>query len=712
MAYTPPSSTQLPFVFTASGYTAPSGELLFEYTSEVGSFNNLNSAVQVMQLYHDETYTYVKSCPKYVVGYSDGIVQIMKGRCIFGGIRDLWSSIAGITILSQTDDLQSIVKVMRSGIFDLSANISMHLPEDIKYSIKPVHEVVTDFPGSIHGWRQSDLYSTILMHPPKDLESSLFVKRTATADLDMFIHAWQVKDLQLRIDRVFPFDLPITLSPILPANLSAYLKTRYVVDLGSNLKGWGLKDLSAYIDIIFAYDLNVKIHGRDDMFGDLYFRIKGRAIEVQKFLSASLRGVVGKDLNASLIATYMSNLLGYVFPVLPKDISANIYAWHVHDLQFTLNGQRSRWDLLASIFPNNNLSILGATICSRVGTKIPSNLPANIHSWYASHLTSNIGVIASGNLQAVLIPFGYSANFSSSIYPKMVRLTAIIKVATMEHKDLSAMINSFCVYTNHKNLTASLYTIYKSDLSSYVRALKYSYKPFTLSATVGYADTITQVDKYKINFTIAEGSMTTFDRYTIGLTVFSSVKHLSSYIRGIMQSVSLGSSIKAELLEEYDFGKIANTEPVIQLSYDGIFKGSAMVELSFESLVKDYYYSTDGDYAWKTDRLDRWILDLTSYLPRNIISGLRRRLHKSKKLYDLKRFSSIDEAMRHAIVYVTEYPQSDLSNSIYCIGTYTSLGSIISPLYIKSDNAYLSSEVFPVEPKIIVGIEQNGIEII
>lgn len=712
MAYTPPSSTQLPFVFTAGGYTAPSGELLFEYTSKVSSFNNLNSAIQVMQLYHDETYTYVKSCPKYVVGYSGGIVQIMKGRCVFGGIRDLWSSIVGIVALSQTDDLQSIIKVMRSGIFDLSANISMHLPEDIKYSIKPVHEVVTNFPSLIRGWQQSDLYSTILMHPPKDLESSLFVKRTATDNLDMFIHAWQVKDLQVHIDRVFPFDLQITLSPILPANLSAYLKTRYVADLGSNLKGWGIKDLSAYIDIIFAYDLNVKIHGRDDMFGDLYFRIKGRAIEVQRFLSASLRGFVGKDLNASLIPTYISNLLGYVFPVLPKDISANIYAWHVHDLQFTLNGQRSRWDLLASIFPNNNLSMLGATICSRLGTKVPLNLSASIHSWYTSYLTSTIGIIASGNLQAILIPFGYSANLSSSIYPKMIRLTTIIKVATMEHKDLSAMINSFCVYTNHKNLTASLHTIYKSDLSSYVKVLKYSYKPFSLSATVGYADTITQVDKYKISFTVVEGSMTTFDRYTIGLNVFSSVKYLSSYIRGIMQSVSLGASIKAELLEEYNFGKIANTEPVIQLSYDGIFKGSAMVELSFKSLVRDYYYSTDGDQAWKTDRLDQWILDLTSYLPRNIVSGLRRRLHKSKKLYDLKRFSSIDEAMRHAIVYVTEFPQSSLSSSVNCIGGYTSLGSIISPLYIKSGDAYLSSEVFPVEPKIIVGIEQNGIEII
>lgn len=708
--YIPPSSTQLPFTFTTGGYTAPSGDLLFEFAAKTSSFSNLNAAIQVMQLYHDEAYTYVKSCPKHVIGYSGGIVQIIKGPCVFGGIRDLRAFIIGLDISSDAKDLSGFIKGVGNDVSDLSAGISMHLPENIRGIIKPIHRVVIDFPGSIYGWQKLDLYANILMHPPKDLEASIFVKRRLDTDLNASIHAWHIKDLQARVDRVFPFDLSATLLTIQPVDLPAYLKTRYAIDLNSSLKGWGVKDLSAYIDIIFANDLNAEIYGRDDMFGDLRFRIKGRAIEVQRFLAASVSGVVGKDLNAILVPVYMSNLPGYVFPVLPKDISATIYAWHAFDLRATLNGQRALWDLLASIVPNNNLRLLGATICSKLGTRVPLNLPARIHSFRINYLTSSIGVIAAGNLQATLIPFGYSSNISASIYPKMIRLTAMIKVATMEHRDLSAMINCFCVYTGYVNLSAYIYTMHKSDLFAYIKALKYSYKPNTLSASTGYADTITEVDKYKISFTVVVSSMRTFDRYMIGFNIFGAVKYLSAYIKGIMQSVSLGASIVAKEVRTFNIGKIQQVEHVVHLSYAGIFNTYEVVEMAFKSLVSDYYYSTDGDYAWKMNRLDRWILDIKSYLPKNEDLRLKRRLHRGTELYDLKRFSSIDEAMRHAIAYVTEYPQSNLGGSIYGIGSYVSLGAIISPVYTKPGVSYLSGMLTPVVPTIIVGIDQDGIE--
>ena len=724
--YIPPSNTQMPFTFTASGYTSPTGALLFSFVAKVSSsLGNLGAAIQAMKpsgdkdlssstqampLYHDETYTYVKSCPRHIIGYADGRVQIIKGPCVFGGIRDLRAFIIGLDIVSGIEDLPGFIKGVGSDVSELSADISMHLPEDIRGIIKPIHHVVIDLPGSIYGWQKLDLYANILMHPPKDLEASIFVKRTSVADLNASIHAWHIKDLQARVDRVFPFDLTATLITIQPMDLSAYLKTRYAVDLPGNLRGWGIKDLSAYIDIIFANDLNAEIHGRDDMFGDLRFRIKGRAIEVQRFLAACVSGVVGKDLNAILVPVYISNLPGYVFPVLPKDISANIYAWHVSDLQGILNGQRALWDLLASIVPNNNLRTLSATIYSKLGTSVPLNLPANIHSFRINYLTGSIGVIAAGNLQATLIPFGYSANLSSSIYPKMVRLTTMIKVATMEHRDLSAMINSFCVYTGHENLSAYVYTTYKSDLLAYIKVLKYSYKPVTLSASIGYADTITEVDKYRINFTVLESSMRTFDRYIIGFDTFGAVKYLSAYIKGILQSVSLGASIVAEEVETFNVGKLQNVEHVVHLSYAGIFETYEVVEMAFKSLVNDYYYSTDGGYAWKMNRLDRWILELKSYLPKNEDLRLRRRLHRGTDLYDLKRFSSIDEAMRHAIAYVTEYPQSNLGGSVYCTGRHAFLGATISPVYIKAGASYLSGMLTPVEPTIIVGIEQDGIE--
>ena len=77
--YIPPQNTQLPFTFTASGYTPPSGELLFKFASGLG---NLSAAIQVMQLYHDETYTYVKYCPRYVIGYGIVIFSFSKASKI------------------------------------------------------------------------------------------------------------------------------------------------------------------------------------------------------------------------------------------------------------------------------------------------------------------------------------------------------------------------------------------------------------------------------------------------------------------------------------------------------------------------------------------------------------------------------------------------------------------------------------------------------
>ena len=708
MGYIPPSSDQLPFTFTEGGYDAPTGELLFRFGIGQG-LGNLSAAIQVMQLYHDETYTYVKSCPKYVIGYRNGAVQIMKGRCIFGGIRDLSNSITVIDILSQTSDLAAIIKAVHLDTYDLPASILTHLPEDIRYSIRPVHEAVTGFPISIYGWQELDLYSTILMHPPKDLDASVFVKNTDYGDLDASIYAWHVKDLQASLNRIYTNDLSGSLITIQPIDLSAYLKVRYAADLSGYLRGWGEKDLSAEINSIFANDLNATIYGRDDMFKNLYFRIKGVAIEVQSLLGATIRGVVGKDLNAILTPVYISNLSGYLFPVLPKDIGASIYGWDVSDLQVILNGQRGPWDLSASIFPNENLKNLSASIKSMFSTETSTNLPINIHSWDTRDLSSSIDLIPAANLRATLIPRMYAKDLHASIYPKMIRLSTLVKVATMEHKDLSAMINSFCVFSDYKNLSASVYVTYKSDLPAYIKALKYSYKPVLLGATIGYADTITEVDKYQINVNILPSEMRTFDRYAISFDVFGAAKSLSAYINGIMRNVSLGATITAQTMDPYNFGRIKTTEEVVHLTYAGIFETSETVETSFKSLVEDYYYSSDGDHAWKMDRLDRWILEIKSFLPADTFLRLKRRLHKETQLYDLKRFSSIDEAMRHAIAYVTEYPQVDLGSSIYGRGRYVSLGATINPRYVKEGGASLGGLLTPVEHTIIVGTEQGEI---
>ena len=65
--------------------------------------------------------------------------------------------------------------------------------------------------------------------------------------------------------------------------------------------------------------------------------------------------------------------------------------------------------------------------------------------------------------------------------------------------------------------------------------------------------------------------------------------------------------------------------------------------------------------------------------------------------------------MRFAITYVTEYPQSDLSTSIFGRGRYFSLGATINPRYVKEGGKSLSGTLMPVVPTIVVGTEQGNV---
>jgi hypothetical protein len=76
-------------------------------------------------------------------------------------------------------------------------------------------------------------------------------------------------------------------------------------------------------------------------------------------------------------------------------------------------------------------------------------------------------------------------------------------------------------------------------------------------------------------------------------------------------------------------------------------------------------------------------------------------------VYDLKKFKSVDEAVKAAIAYVTEYPQSTLGASIVNLGTYRMLSSVIVPRYsINSENS-LESTINPVGNTIFVNEKET-----
>jgi hypothetical protein len=92
-----------------------------------------------------------------------------------------------------------------------------------------------------------------------------------------------------------------------------------------------------------------------------------------------------------------------------------------------------------------------------------------------------------------------------------------------------------------------------------------------------------------------------------------------------------------------------------------------VAEISFESIVHDYFYNSGDNEVYKIDRLEKWVTSVKSYIPFDKRLGIKRRFHKMTKLYDISKFDTLDAAMKFAIHYVTEYPEEDLGASITAI---------------------------------------------
>ena len=136
MPYVPPINTNIPFSFTSRGYGPIDVTAIpFSFVSSTMS-SVLASTIVGQPLYQTEAYTYPKQCKKVAIGFGDDI-QIISLPCLYGGIRDLGSSIyvrqreylsltANIfTFISASLDLSAFIVADDAGRKDnLSGNIT------------------------------------------------------------------------------------------------------------------------------------------------------------------------------------------------------------------------------------------------------------------------------------------------------------------------------------------------------------------------------------------------------------------------------------------------------------------------------------------------------------------------------------------------------------------------------------------------------------
>jgi len=711
MAYDPPESNNIPFRFTEGGYAAPNfNELAYTFGVKQG-IHDLSAAINVMGTYQTTTYTYLKYCPTYVVGYTQNGVQILKGRCIYGGVRDLGTSIFAYS-QTLTSDLGAFVRVSQLGQDDLGGYIRPTINDyrDLSGSLRPRYKGEEDLPASLQGFEQRDLAAQIDLHSPSDLSAYLNVRSRDYRDLPTYLRGWQASDLPANLTALVYRDLPASLNVIEPADLPAYLKVWPQSILPAYIRGWGQLDLGASIQAMHYRDLPATIGAH--LWRDLGARIKGYGREVPRDLPASIRGFDYEDLSATLRATYIEDLPGYLFPIQPVDIRARIHGFDIRDLPASLNVLAYPYDLPASINLIGGLGNLTANIGGFYGATVSRDLPARVQGLMPRYLSAYISGEPAGFLSASITPVGYASNLHAEIYPKMIRLSTIVNIPTMEHLDLTAVVNISCFNSASRNLPAYIYTLYKSDLGAYIKGKLGAINSQNLSASIGYADSYVNIDKLPLSINIKPSDYTEMDTFHIYMRLYKLSTSLPAYIYGQLYDRSLSANIFGEPAYASAIGTSPNIFRAINFKYNGLIENYEMVELAFKTIVKDYIYSSAGDAAWKKTRAEKWRLSVKSFVPPILSLQIARKLHKAFTLYDLRRYTDIDSAVRAAIDYVTYYPQANLSASINYMGTHRSLSAMVYGRGIQSGHDNFPATITAVKPKAVVGFANDTINIL
>jgi len=362
---------------------------------------DIQAQINIAQTYQHETVTFLKYCEHYIVGYSTHGVQIIKGKCHYGGIRDL------------------------------GVNVGGHYPGDLPAWIGGV--VFQNLPAEIIGipaTQEVELPAYIAAHPPEDL--SAYIDTHDPEDLSAYIRGFDYRDLSASTYILQSQNLPAVIGAHLPEDLSGYIKPWPERDLPGYIYGWDTKDLGGYIKPGGYTDLPAIIGTHRPK--NIKALIKGWVREATYDLSAVIRGfALPVDLSASINPTEMAQLPAYLFAIAPKDLIGNIHGWDTKDLQGIINIIQYPWNLPASINVTGGFRELPADIFGRKFDPLPTDLTAFIYPTKGRiDLSAMVLINQARNLPAYIDTGRDIGNLIAEIYPKIIRLTGIISMITMQ----------------------------------------------------------------------------------------------------------------------------------------------------------------------------------------------------------------------------------------------------------------------------------------
>jgi len=698
--YKPPSSKGMPFEFTDTGYAKPTYSPTNANFKPDYSTVDLKSAIQVLGVYQESTYTYKKHCPTYVVGYSPYGVQIIKGPCVYGGIRDLGVFIDAKPKKQGYSNLGAFLKrIQGQGSYDLGSLIKSY--ENLNLG------------ANIHGFAIRNLSAVVKMHPPENLNAHLNVFQHTYTDLPSSVYGWQASDLHAYLTGVVFEDLPASIYGIPPRNLPAYLKVWPEDYLYVSVHGWDKLDLSARIHGKPYSDLNSYIGAHPWV--SITARIKGWMREATTDLPGYIRAFQHRELSAYIFSYKFKNLGVIIYPIPYVPLQGIIHGWQEAYLGGILNGKDYPYNLTSSIIASGGLKNLSANIKSYVDIDVHRDLPIFIHSWKAVDLSSYIYAETVGILYASLFVSGASRDISASIRPKMIRLTTVLGMITLNSRNISAMINVSCLYSKFSDLFAYIKTVFKDDIGVYIKGLK-EYSSSNIGASVGERLVGKTLDRLPFTITIKSAGAQTYDRFPIYFKLFESGLNLGANIVATPAYLDLGATIQSAYIRNYSFKYQKSKEKVYKpREFERGLELSKVVEFTFRDAVKEYVYISQGDKAFALDFLEKWAMNVKGFSPINKRLGTKRKLFRAAVLYDIRKYKDIDEAVRDMIEFVTGEPKVDLGARINLIhnSMFKILSANISAKYIKSDETLISARIESNIPyPIVVANEQAGIDII
>lgn len=637
-----PPITNIPFSFGSSGYSPPDFKAItFDYSTRpsYSQTADLRSAISVLQLYQDSTYNYIKSCKTIVVGYSGSTIQTLHLPCEYGGIRDVGASIYGnplhkdlgsyIFALAWFKDLTSYIKSLTRQTKNLYTYLNAFGTglTDLVNAIKVLHSNTFDLSSTLEGFKgieiTNDIPSYIYSIPPVDLQAILNVIELRDLPSSITGEWWKgIANL--------PSSIPST-------------SLRSFVSISSTLSGWAAKDLGSIIQPNVNFDLTSLING--GMFAihkDLSTYLNAVA---PALLNSTIHGFATTDLVASLIGGFgPGDIQSYINAVSPSDLKSRIYAYKgvgvVYDLASIISGYNTS-DLTASIWPNS-----------------PVDLGAYIKS------------------------IGKSLDLGASIIPMTILMSTVFKVSLLEYKNLPSLINYGCRQSDYKDLNSYTYALMCKDLRSMligwhgdyaknVRDLK-SYINVQTALTVNTLsinfNVAPEYSEFDLNFTRPSHYYKVVDSARVGFST-GEYKILSSYIYGLPRHVDLSAYINSQIQTNFttapEWINPKTTEVFINLRRFEE-RWSRFVDLLFSTGTEgeNYYFYVSGDeQIYKVNRNQRWTLWVTGY--DRVQNNLREKSNVRRKfVFNLKDYTSMDQAIRDMMDRVAEFRRTDLNVSI------------------------------------------------